>query len=91
MKKYTVEFIGTFLFVVSIIGIIDNGSDLVPLYIGLTLMALVYMGGAISGGHYNPAVTFAVFLDKKIGSRDALGYIVFQLLGATFAYIVMRE
>lgn len=80
MKKYTVEFIGTFLFVVSIIGIIDNGSTLVPLYIGLTLMTLVYMGGAISGGHYNPAVTFGVFLDKKIGSRDALAYMVFQLL-----------
>ncbi len=80
MKKYTIEFIGTFLFVLSIIGIIYSASALVPVHIGITLAALVYMGGAISGAHYNPAVTFGVLLNKKISSRDALGYIIAQLL-----------
>lgn len=48
MRKYTIEFIGTFLFVFSIIGIINNGSVLLPIHIGIALAALVYMGGAIS-------------------------------------------
>ena len=91
MKKYTIEFIGTFLFVLSIIGIIYSASALVPVHIGITLAALVYMGGAISGAHYNPAVTFGVFLNKKISSRDALGYIIAQLLWATLAYLVMTR
>ena len=44
MKKYSIEFIGTFLFVVSIIGIVYNASALVAIHIGLALTALVYMG-----------------------------------------------
>jgi aquaporin Z len=91
MKKYSIEFIGTFLFVVSIIGIVYNASALVAIHIGLALTALVYMGGAISGAHYNPAVTFGVFLNKKIGARDAVGYIVSQLLGAVIAFLVMTK
>jgi aquaporin Z len=38
------------------------------------------MGGSISGAHYNPAVTLGIFLNKKITARDALGYVVAQLL-----------
>lgn len=79
MKKYTVEFLGTFLFVLSIIGAVSNLSSLTPLYIGMTLVALVYMGGAVSGSHYNPAVTFGIFLNKKIGAHDAFWYILSQL------------
>ena len=91
MKKYSIEFIGTFLFVVSIIGIVYNASALVAIHIGVALTALVYMGGAISGAHYNPAVTFGIWLNKKIGTRDAIGYIVSQLLGAVVAFLVMTK
>jgi len=91
MKKYTIEFVGTFLFVLSIIGIIHNASALVAVHIGLALTALVYMGWAISGAHYNPAVTLGIFLNKKISSRDAMRYIIAQVLWGAVAYIVMTE
>lgn len=91
MKKYSIEFIGTFLFVVSIIGVIYNASALVAIHIGIALTALVYMGWAISGAHYNPAVTLGVFLNKKISTRDAIGYIISQLLGAVAAFLIMTK
>jgi aquaporin Z len=91
MKKYTVEFMGTFLFVLSIIAAVYSPTLLSPLYIGTALAALVYMGGALSGAHYNPAVTFGLFLNKKIGSRDTVWYVVSQLLGAGFAFLVATK
>ncbi len=91
MKRYSIEFIGTFLFVASIIGIVNNASALISVHIGLALTALVYMGWAISGAHYNPAVTFGIFLNKKIGTRDAFWYIVSQLIWALCAFFVMTK
>lgn len=82
MRKYTVELIGTFFFVLCIMSTVSSPTLLTPLFIGIALMSLVYMGGAISGGHYNPAVTLAIYINKKIGSHDALWYIISQLLGA---------
>jgi len=63
MKKYITEFIGTF-FLVLTIGLTVNGGagTMAPLAIGAALMIMVYAGGHISGGHYNPAVTLAVLL-----------------------------
>lgn len=86
MKKYSVEFLGTFLFVLSIIGILRGASITIPLYIGTALATLVYMGGPLSGAHYNPAVTFGIWLNKKISSEDAIKYVIAQLLGALIAY-----
>mgnify|MGYP000662102212 CR=1 FL=1 len=91
MKKYTIELVGTFLFVLSIIGAVNAASVITPLCNGLALAALVYMGGSVSGAHYNPAVTFGIWLNKKISSRDAIGYVVAQLLGAVIAYVVMTR
>lgn len=91
MKKYTVEFVGTFLFVFSIIGAVFNLSVLTPLYIGVALTTLVYMGGAVSGAHYNPAVTFGIWLNKKIGTRDAVSYILAQLLAAALAFLIATK
>jgi len=79
MKNYLVELIGTF-FLVLVIGLSGN-----PLAIGSILMVMVYMGGHISGAHYNPAVTLAVWMRKKIDTKDALMYMVFQVLGAVLA------
>ncbi len=63
MKKYVVEFIGTFFLVLTIgMVVIEPGAGaLAPLAIGSALAVMVYAGGHISGGHYNPAVTLAVF------------------------------
>lgn len=79
MKKYIIEFIGTF-FLVLTVGLTGN-----PLAIGAVLVAMVYMGGYISGGHYNPAVTLGVWLQRKISPTQAGWYMGVQLLGALVA------
>src|SRR5690349_7005268 len=87
-KKYLVEFIGTF-FLVATVGftVIEPGSAgaLAPLAIGSALMVMVYAGGHISGGHYNPAVTLAVCLRGKCPACDVIFYWIAQLLGAAAA------
>ncbi|MBP7088953.1 MAG: aquaporin, partial [Candidatus Omnitrophica bacterium] len=68
MKKYIVEFIGTFflLFVIGLCVIEPGGAGaMAPLAIGTILMVMVYAGGHISGGHYNPAVTLGVWMRGK--------------------------
>ncbi|MEL6589283.1 MAG: aquaporin [Bacteroidota bacterium] len=87
MKKYLVEFIGTFLFVLVIVVAVNNGAagGFAALAIGATLMVVVYAGGHISGGHYNPAVTLAVFMRGKCEGKDVLPYILSQILGAALA------
>ena len=82
MKQYLIEYICTF-FLTLIIALTGN-----PLAIGIGLIALVYAGGAISGAHYNPAVTFALFLRKKITQQEAIRYIVAQLAGSISASII---
>ncbi len=79
MKQFVMEFIGTF-FLVLVIALSGN-----PLAIGFVLMALVYMGGYVSGAHYNPAVTLAIWLQGKLSARKAVIYGIFQLLGGTAA------
>lgn len=83
MRKYIIEFIGTF-FLVLIIALTDN-----PIAIGAVLVALVYMGGYISGAHYNPAVTLAVLIrGSKMQWSTGLFYMVVQILGALLAAVV---
>lgn len=84
MKKYLVEFIGTFLFVL-VVGmvVIDPGiGSLAPLAIGTLLMVIVYAGGHVSGGHYNPAVTLAVWLRGRCAAKDVPFYWIAQIAGA---------
>jgi aquaporin Z len=87
MQKYLVEFIGTFFLVLTIGStVIDPGAgDMAPLAIGSALMVMIFAGGHISGAHYNPAVTAAVFLRGKCAAIDAIVYILAQLLGAMAA------
>lgn len=88
VRKYLTEFIGTFLFVFAILGIVSSGAKLVPtaLGVGAALMVAVYASGHISGGHVNPAVSIAAWLRGALPTRDLLPYIIAQLLGATAAY-----
>jgi aquaporin Z len=87
MKKYLVEFIGMFLFVLTVgMVVIDPGiGSLAPLAIGSVLMILVYAGGHVSGGHYNPAVTLAVWLRGRCPAADVPAYWIAQILGALAA------
>jgi len=77
--KLLTEFLGTF-FLVTVVSFTGN-----PLAIGGVLLVLVYSGGHISGAHYNPAVTLAMYLRKKISQTDALYYVAVQMLGAIAA------
>jgi len=68
MNKYIVELIGTFflVFTVGCTVISPGAGDLAPLAIGASLMVMIFAGGHISGGHYNPAVTLGVWMRGKI-------------------------
>lgn len=89
MKNYLTEFIGT-LFLVLTIGLTVLGqSTMAPLAIGCSLMIMVYMGGHISGGHYNPAVSLACMLRGKLDSKELIPYWVSQLLGAITASLLV--
>src|SRR5216683_1596246 len=76
------ELVGTFIF----LSVIALSGPAGPLAIGTALMAMVYMGGHISGAHYNPAVSFGAFLSRKLGAVDMAGYWVAQLVGAALAF-----
>ena len=91
MGKYAVEFIGTFFLVLTIgMTVIAPGAgDMAPLAIGAALMVMVYAGGHISGAHYNPAVTLAVFLRGKCALKDVPGYMVAQVAGAAVAALAV--
>ncbi|HEU6448073.1 MAG TPA: aquaporin [Verrucomicrobiae bacterium] len=84
MKKYLVEFIGMFVFVLAVGMVVINpgAGTLAPLAIGSVLMILVYAGGHVSGGHYNPAVTLAVWLRGRCTAMDVPAYWIAQILGA---------
>jgi aquaporin Z len=93
-KAYVTEFIGTFFLVLTVGLVITGGKTdqpfvLAPLAIGSSLMIMVYMGGAISGGHYNPAVSLAVFLRGKLKSKDFIFYLTAQLVGAVAASLMV--
>ena len=92
IPKYLVEFIGAF-FLVATIGFTSippgEAGSLAPLAIGSALMVMVYAGGHISGGHYNPAVTLAVFMRGKCPRADVLPYMLAQVLGAAVAAFVV--
>merc|ERR1712096_547431 len=62
MGNAIVEMIGTFMLLTTIVFAVSSGSANAPLAIGLGLAVFVYAGGPVSGGHFNPAVTLAVFL-----------------------------
>lgn len=86
-KKYLVEFIGTFFLVLAVgMNVIDPGTaNLAPLAIGATLMVMVYAGGHISGGHYNPAVTLGVWLRGRCPPSDVWPYFGAQFAGGILA------
>lgn len=86
-RKLIVEAIGTFFLVLTIgLVVLEPGAGaLAPLAIGSVLMVMVYAGGHISGAHYNPAVTLAVFLRRRASAAELGGYWVAQVVGAVCA------
>lgn len=85
MKKYICEFIGTLVLVLFGCGTaVLTDADIVAtsLAFGLSIVALAYVIGSISGCHINPAVSFAMYLDKRLSGSDLIKYIIAQILGA---------
>ena len=90
MNKYIAEFIGTFFLVLTIgCTVMSGGTGVIPpLAIGAALMVMVYAGGHVSGAHFNPAVTLAVFLRGRCAAKDVVPYMVAQVLGSLTAAAV---
>jgi aquaporin Z len=91
MKKYLTEFIGTFFLVFTVgMTVIEPGADgFAPLAIGSALMIMVYAGGHVSGGHYNPAVTLAVWLRGRCPTADVVPYWISQIAGSVVASLLV--
>lgn len=92
MKKYLMELIGTFflVFTIGMSVLPGNSAVIAPLAIGSVLMVMIYAGGHISGGHYNPAVTLGVWLRGGCEKKDVLPYMAFQVIGALLAGFLVR-
>lgn len=90
-RKLVTELVGTFCFL-TVISLSGQAGAFGPLVIGVVLVAMVYMGGHVSGAHYNPAVSFGVFLRGKISAVEMALYWAVQLVAAalafTFGYLV---
>lgn len=88
MGKYLTEFIGTFFLVLTISLVVVSGEPMAPLAIGGTLMVMVFMGGHISGAHYNPAVSLAALIRGALSMADFIPYVVVQVIAAIAAALV---
>lgn len=89
MRNYVTEGIGTFFLVLTIGLTAVSGTPLAPLAIGSALMVMVYMGGHVSGGHYNPAVSLAVMMRGKLPAKEFVPYVIAQIGGALAASAVV--
>ena len=95
-KPVTAEFLGTFFLVffgvTSFISM--NGNDMLlegTITLGLTLFVLVHILGPVSGCHLNPAITLPVFMSGKMKQDETIAYIVAQIVGATFGFVLFKE
>jgi len=92
-RKLAVEFIGTFFLVYTVCMATNpktGAGALAPLAIGSVLMVMVYAGGHISGGHYNPAVSTAVLIRGRMLSSEWVAYVATQLVAGVVAALLAR-
>tara|TARA_B100000902_G_scaffold324072_1_gene318116 strand:- start:4112 stop:4390 length:279 start_codon:yes stop_codon:yes gene_type:complete len=89
MLDFLVELVGTFIF----LSVIIQSASLGPmggLAIGLTLASVIYFGGKVSGGHFNPAVTTMFWMDKKVTTTKFMCHVLAQLMGASLAFFFYK-
>src|SRR3954462_3480417 len=93
MNKYIAEFVGTFFLVLTIgcTGIGAGAGVIAALAIRAALMVMVFAGGHISGGHYNPAVTLGVLIRGKVQAADVVPYMIAQCVGAAVAALLVSK
>ncbi len=85
LNKFLVEFLGTLFFLFTII---STGN---PLAIGASLALAIYLGGKISGGNFNPAVSVMMVVAGKLSKQDLIGYILAQVLGGLAAFELYKR
>lgn len=92
MKKYLAEFIGTFflVFTIGMTVLAPGAGAMAPLAIGCGLMVMVYACGHISGAHFNPAVTIAIWMRGKCDTGDVVPYVGAQLAAAVAASFAVK-
>ena len=94
IKKYLAEFIGTMVLVLfgcgsaAIAGSV-LGTFGIAMAFGLSIVAMAYVIGGISGCHVNPAVSIAMFIDKRLSAKDFVGYVISQVLGAIVGIVLL--
>ena len=91
MNKYVVELIGTFFLVLTIFAAVAKAGAMAPLAIGAALMVMIYAGGHISGGHFNPAVSLGAWMRGALGMGDLIPYMVAQVAGAALAAVISTQ
>jgi aquaporin Z len=90
VRKYAVEVIGSFFLTFVVVVSVLSHSTFTPLAAGAALMVMIYAGGHISGGHYNPAVTLGALVRGRIGIGEAGGYWIAQVAGGVLAGWIAR-
>jgi len=92
VNKYIVEFVGTFFLVLTIgLTVVGGGAGVIPpLAIGAGLMVMVYAGRHVSGAHFNPAVTLAVWMRGRCDTKDVAPYVACQVIGAGLAATAVK-
>jgi aquaporin Z len=88
-RKLEVEFIGTFFLVFTVGMAAKTAGTLAPIAVGTVLMVMVFAGGHVSGGYYNPAVSLAVWLRGKLRAEECVAYIVVEVLAGVAAAAVV--
>jgi aquaporin Z len=90
MRKYIAEFIGTFFLVLTVgCTVLPGAAGVIPpLAIGASLMVMIFAGGHISGGHFNPAVTTAVFIRGRCDAKEVFPYWVAQISAGIIAAFI---
>ena len=84
LSKYLVEFLGTTLFLFTILRFPN------PLMIALSLLLVIIAGGKISGGHFNPAVSVMKYAEGQLKMGDLVLYVLLQVLGGLFALCLFK-
>jgi aquaporin Z len=92
MNKYIVELVGTFFLVFTIgLTVLAGGTGVIPpLAIGSALMVMIFAGGHVSGAHYNPAVTLAIWMRGRCDTKDVVPYWISQIVGASLAALAVK-
>ena len=91
MLKYIIELIGTFIFLSVIMVAVNSKIKWAFVPIGLALSLMIFWGGSVSGGHFNPAVSAMFFTNGQLSFNDLLIYIPCQLIGGMLALMYFKQ